>query len=90
MNNQGTTGVPLVQISSDEWPNLGTVQRQALLHHELGHCVLWLQHDPTWITTPDDDYIPKSIMYPYIESEEVYVKYWNYYVYELFTGKSNL
>lgn len=87
MNDRGQDGPPLVQISIDEWPTLGPYQRQSLLFHELGHCVFWYEHDQSWVTTPLGDYIPKSIMFPYIEPENIMETYWNYYVIEFFTGQ---
>jgi hypothetical protein len=86
MMDEGTTGTPRVLIDSDAWVLFSEPVKQAIIFHELGHCVLWLQHDTTEITTSRWDYIPRSIMYPYVQMTITYEEYWNYYTMELFNG----
>lgn len=83
--NKGINGTPTVLISSELWPDLSEIERKAVVFHELGHCVLWLEHDENWIRI-GPDYITRSIMYPYIQPEIIYLNYWNYYMNELFNG----
>jgi hypothetical protein len=85
MMNRGASGTPRIFMNANVWPSLTVSQQKAVAFHELAHCVLWLVHDTTWITM-GINYIPRSIMYPYIQSGYVYDTYWSYYVNELFNG----
>lgn len=82
-NDKGTYGTPTILISTKYWPSLTEILRRQVMFHELGHCVLWLDHDETWVTI-GQDYIPRSIMYPSMQNEYIYAVHWDYYVNELF------
>lgn len=56
----GTT--PEITIDSVEWPDLTASEKEELLMHEMGHCVLYYRH-ATHST---------SIMYPYLADGNVY------------------
>jgi len=88
MMNNGQDQTPILLIDSDFWATISEPVKQGLTFHELGHCVLFLYHDTVSITTSLNDYIPRSIMYPYISNEIVYITYWLYYTNELFNGIS--
>lgn len=83
---QTTDGTPRIQISLQNWVTSIEIEKKAVVFHELGHCVLWLDHDEVWINTLQSDNVPRSLMYPYIEDAYIYTKYWNYYINELFNG----
>lgn len=84
--NRGEYGTPRIFIALDTWGGLTPMLRKEVLFHEMGHCVLWLEHDETMITL-NGWYIPKSIMYPSIQAESTYAMFWPYYMHELFTGQ---
>lgn len=53
----------VVRISRSFWQGISDAGRMQLVYHELGHCVLLLQHTSDSIIK-DGMHIPKSIMYP--------------------------
>lgn len=73
-----------IEIDKIYWAVLSELSREQLILHELGHCVLGLNHDSTLITLGAYTNVPKSIMYPY---EFGYAPYYNdyrsYYISEL-------
>lgn len=83
--NGGTEGTPNIYINSDNWDEQSAISKKAIMYHELGHCVLFLGHDETMINI-NGYLIAKSIMYPWIQADNIYRDHWNSYVYELFTG----
>lgn len=82
MYDHGQTSTPLILINPDDWSTESVVMQRAVMFHELGHCVLWREHDETWLPSG----IVKSIMYPYIQNDLDYVNNWPYYVHEMFYG----
>lgn len=63
------------------WQDATDMEREQLVFHELGHCILKrMKHK-------NDEYkgIPLSIMGEYAMEPDVYVKYRNEYILELFT-----
>lgn len=76
---------PIILINKYVWSLLPEITKKALVFHELGHCVLYLQHDMIWIMIGSDT-IPRSIMYPYLQKDLVYLNHWDYYINELFNG----
>lgn len=77
---KGFNTTPVIVISKKYWIDLSEFEREELLYHEMGHCVLMRRHrDDT-----DEMGIPKSLMYPYMLPEYVYRYYRNEYVSELF------
>lgn len=49
-----------VTINRSLWVQLGPLDREELIFHELGHCILKRLHEPTVVSG-----VPVSIMYPY-------------------------
>lgn len=70
-----------ITISTKFWNNVSDVQKELLLHHELGHCVLYRPHREDKFA----DGREKSIMYPIILKESVYTPNYDYYQKELYT-----
>jgi hypothetical protein len=79
MHDRGTSGTPEIVINKAAWDSYSVTSREALLFHEMGHCVLWREHVSTWTGS-----IVTSIMYPYIQVDSMYLNNWNYYMNELF------
>lgn len=78
---------PRILISLQYWQSFQEIEKKALVYHELGHCVLGLEHDNEYICFSEyNECIPRSLMYPYSISAWFYSKYWNYYASELFNG----
>lgn len=77
---RGINVTPRIVINYGHWKNFSNVEREELLYHELGHCILnrWHKNDT------DSLGIPISIMYPYILPEMVYLKYREFFIMELF------
>jgi hypothetical protein len=76
---------PIIEINPNYWVNLNESEKEHVMFHELGHCVLNRGHDEGQLLLEDlGYYIPKSIMYPYIFSSNVYESNYDYYVNELF------
>jgi len=86
MMAEGNDGTPLIYINANTWPSWSEALRKGITFHEMGHCILWLEHDTTMIITSRSDFIPRSIMYPYSLNDYIYLTYWNYYMNELFNG----
>jgi hypothetical protein len=76
---------PVIQILNDWWVNnTDPLQRQTILYHELGHCILGREHDNTMIDvslplngTLQNIAVPESIMY--YMTGQIYDIYWNGY-----------
>lgn len=71
---------PVVTLSRDAWERSTDAEREELVFHELGHCLLGLAHE-TGIT-PDG--IPRSVMSPTEISGHIYKQYRDYYLQGLF------
>lgn len=73
---------PIIDIQPDHWYNQNEYGRQVLMYHELGHCVLGLDHDDSFIySSVSGRNVPNSIMYPnyfwvqsYFENHDHYLK----------------
>ncbi len=76
-NNNKMNGLS-IEIDPTFWNGASDDEREELLFHELGHCILGREHDETKLYLN----IPKSIMYPYVFGW-AYKKYRSYYVEEL-------
>ncbi len=74
---------PRISVNQDLWQGESDDYRRLVLFHELGHCVLFREHD----TTTDGPHGQvTSIMYPSIQDTDIYYNYWGYYMRELFYG----
>jgi hypothetical protein len=73
-----------IVLDSEYWDQADTYERESLLFHELGHCVLDKDHNSEMISEYYFlNYRPKSIMHPY--SFYQYRLYRDAYIKELFT-----
>ena len=81
---QGGDNTPVIQLDPAWWDKFDDMDREQLIFHELGHCILNRVHVPTFVTFGNDT-IPQSIMYPIHFSESIYMKYHMYYILELFS-----
>lgn len=95
VNDPGETGArgaceavsgqtPVVTIAPDAWASSTDAEREQLVFHELGHCVLSLVHI-AGITSAG---IPKSIMDPVEIDGAIYSQYRDYYLQTLFNGSA--
>lgn len=72
----------VIQVNLTSWKRLDGINKEWLMFHELGHCVLGLEHN----TNLYEDGYPKSIMYPvmfsmlryYRQHHDEYIKELNY------------
>jgi hypothetical protein len=61
------SGRRVVEIDESFWNESDYNEREELIFHELGHCVLNRRHSETMATHPEYNYkFPNSIMYPYV------------------------
>lgn len=75
--------VPTVYIDQNDWQTTDDESdREALIFHELGHCLLARVHDARMM--PGDIETPISIMNPVKLPKGVYAAHHDYYVNELF------
>lgn len=81
-----TGGTPTVLINVDEWQRLQALEREALMMHELAHCVQGRMHNNNY-TVIDGDWVPVSIMNEVLLDASTYSLYKQQYMYELFRLK---
>jgi len=74
------SGKVSIWIDKKEWESSSHLDREALMFHELGHCILSLEHNDTTERNGD----PMSIMHSRAYSSSLYVKYRRSYLRELF------
>lgn len=68
---------PLIVVNRDIWVKLSDAKKQALMYHEMGHCVLMRDHVPA---------VDKfSIMNPILHNDQVLQDNYDYLMEELFT-----
>lgn len=80
-----------IYVSRDTWRELNDDQRSQLIWHELGHCVLGLDHD-NMFTTIKGNRVPRSIMHSRVFGDyfaDIFVKNKTYYIEELMTKVRN-
>lgn len=75
-----TAGEITIYISKTAWNEYDSQQREMLLFHELGHCVLNLEHDKSL----DSAGVPNDIMYPINFDSIYYFKYRKFYLDRMF------
>ena len=73
-------GTPVVTINKKTFKRLSQNEKEMLIFHELGHCLLYKGHNDDL----DDDGVPVSIMNKYAFSGNVYAKNREGYINELF------
>lgn len=80
-----STGYKEIQINSIHWENYSLEQKEQLVYHELGHCVLNRKHNDllmeTNVNCPNS--IMKSYMFSIDEINNCYIPEHNHYMEEL-------
>lgn len=74
--------IPIVLILDSYWESASIADKEQLIYHELGHCVLGRKH----LDGKLDSGIPISIMNTFHFDRSTYVYYHDYYMRELFLG----
>ena len=76
----------IIRINSFYWDNINfSIQaKEAVIFHELAHCVLGRGHKETLMQTNEGGRIPSSLMYPQFFSPHFYVANYQHYLQELF------
>lgn len=73
-----------IKINSKYWKDYSLLQREQLIYHELGHCVLYKDHnDARNKTTGCPVSIMNSYMFSLYESTNCYQKYHSNYISDL-------
>ena len=78
---------PSITINEKYWNGSSDVQKELLMYHELGHCILNRYHDGN-ATIELGVVVPESIMYPYMFDAAIYENKRIDYLDELFGVKS--
>ena len=74
-----------IKVDRMAWEEFLDFQREELIFHELGHCVLDRKHKEDMVLSINGDRIEASIMNPYIFYDQWdYTYYHEYYMRELF------
>lgn len=73
--------VPVIEINRSYWKTASMWDRESLVFHELGHCLLQRKHRNDLLS----DGCPVSIMHEYFELGECLPKHHREYIRELFT-----
>lgn len=76
-------GTPTVTILPAYWNSATDLQREELMYHELGHCILERDH----VEEELSDGCPVSIMDPYTIEESCLIAHHAEYIKELFKGR---
>ncbi len=71
---------PTIIINSKNWGKMNESAREALMFHELGHCVLFRHHLDKMMA----ENVPESMMYPVALPPATYDEYRDHYHRELF------
>ena len=83
--DQRTLSNSIISINPSFWKYASNADREQLLFHELGHCVLSRDHDTTRVGSIDTNSgHALSIMYPYHMGTQAYTNNYDYYMKELF------
>jgi len=77
---------PTILINEEAWNQMSEDEREPLLYHELGHCVLKRKHRADQMSAG----VPASLMNPYTIAGWTYDQYKTYYIQELFSQKDTL
>lgn len=75
--------IPAVAINRNYWRSATRWDREALIFHELGHCLLYREHRDS--LKLDIDRCPKSLMHSDANFDTCFPKYREEYISELFT-----
>ena len=77
---------PLIVIDRKFWRFASDIQKEFVLFHELGHCVLFRKHKPGQVEGMMYAKIKSSIMNPRAFDALVYEMFRGYYLFELFNS----
>jgi hypothetical protein len=77
---------PVITINEEAWDQMSEDEREPLMFHELGHCVLKRKHRADQIGPG----VPASLMNPYTIAGWTYGQYKKHYIDELFTQTNTL
>lgn len=69
-----------IYLPGYKWDDMDEYQREELVFHEIGHCVLGKKHDKRKIKDSD---CPYSIMHPKVIPTKCYKKYRRHYINQL-------
>jgi hypothetical protein len=75
---------PQVIVDRDGWDAMDDAERESLVLHELGHCILRRKHK---VGTMQNG-VPESLMNPYTMESAVYEQHEEHYKQELFEVKN--
>lgn len=77
----------IVYINRSQWESMSDSSREALLLHELGHCLLDRDHRAERFAEDEATMpgLPKSLMFPYVTAGPRYLEHQKYYLDELFS-----
>lgn len=73
----------VILINDIAWGRMTSAEKELVIFHELGHCILNLPHNSNTVVARIGG-LPESIMFPKIFSDVVYVVNRDYYVADLF------
>ena len=76
-----------VEINEETWVKLPTAKKEALIAHELGHCLLNRRHDEA--AHPSTN-ARLSVMHPFILGQWEFSRKYDYYMKELFLKEKDL
>jgi hypothetical protein len=77
----GGTRTPTITVDPQAWADSTEAEREELIFHEMGHCVLRRKHD----TALDLEGKPKSLMHPLKIGTDTYLSQQTVYLDELFS-----
>ena len=73
---------PTILVNEDAWQYMSEPERESLLFHEMGHCVLHRKHNNEYLPAG----IPSSVMNAYTLDPETYIANSGMYKKELFNS----
>lgn len=71
---------PTIHISEEHWSSKSENEKEVIMFHELGHCLLHRSHNETVVNS-----VPTSLMFPIQLSDAVYEPRRAAYIHELFS-----
>lgn len=81
--NKGSDHPPEIIVDEGYWESANETEREILMMHELGHCVLGRTHKDDW---NEDEDRPDSLMSTFNLNDHLYDDHYEEYIAELFKG----
>lgn len=78
---------PTITVSEADWNISTEEQKESLMLHEMGHCVLRRQHKSEY--NPEIN-APDSLMNPYVVQPNDFIPFKDYYISELFSKRDEI